>query len=278
MSKEQEAQEQPQAPAPGSPEYDAAMAAKYRESKGDVAAAQAESAPAVEKPADKPTKPEWVPEKFWDAEKGAVKAEEMAKSYSELEKKSSQPKTEEKPKGEESEEAAKDAVEEAGLDWDTIKAKGIKDGKLEDADYKRLEEDAGIPRELVDEYIELIQYRAQKNTEEAHELVGGKESMDNLLGWAAKSLAAEEITDFNDKLRGKNWRGAVNQLRFLYAEAHKSNEPKLQSGGNAPTTAAGYASRAEMKRDMSNPQYQTDPAFRALVAKRLQVSRFEADQ
>lgn len=37
-------------------------------------------------PVDAPQRPEWAPENFWDAEKGTVNAEAMAKSYSELRK------------------------------------------------------------------------------------------------------------------------------------------------------------------------------------------------
>ena len=35
----------------------------------------------------KPTRPEWCPEKFWNADKGEVNSEAMAKSYTEVEKK-----------------------------------------------------------------------------------------------------------------------------------------------------------------------------------------------
>lgn len=46
--------------------------------------------PAPADPTGKPTRPDHIPEKFWDAEKGEVRAEALAKSYTELERKQGQ--------------------------------------------------------------------------------------------------------------------------------------------------------------------------------------------
>lgn len=55
-----------------------------------------DSLSAPETPA-KPERPAHIPEKFWDADAGTIRVDEMAKSYAELEKMKSAPKAEDKP-------------------------------------------------------------------------------------------------------------------------------------------------------------------------------------
>lgn len=47
------------------------------------------AAPPASPPADGPQRPDYIPEKFWDAEKGEARIEGLAKSYGELEKRNS---------------------------------------------------------------------------------------------------------------------------------------------------------------------------------------------
>jgi hypothetical protein len=42
--------------------------------------------------------------------------------------------------------------------------------------------------------------------------------------------------------------------------------------GSAGAANVGYASQAEMVRDMRDPKYNTDPAFRAKVEQKLSVT------
>lgn len=79
-------------PVPGTPEYDAAMIAKF-ENRGVKAHGNADgpnntdtSGATAAANAPKPERPAHVPEKFWDAEKGEVRTEALLKSYGELEK------------------------------------------------------------------------------------------------------------------------------------------------------------------------------------------------
>src|SRR5687768_2714090 len=102
-------EQKPQAPAIGTPEYDAAMAAKFDKATG-----------AVEEPT-KPTRPDHIPEKFWDADKGEVRLEAMAKSYAELEKSKGKPQEEPKQEEQKAPEGSTDeatkALADKGLDY-----------------------------------------------------------------------------------------------------------------------------------------------------------------
>ena len=101
------------------------------------------------------SKPEGLPEKF-------NSVEDLAKSYSELEKKLGEqsPKVEEvdpvnkttlkeeAPKQENSLEIAENAVENAGLDFNTLADEYAKNGQLGDESYKSLEE-SGIQKNML---------------------------------------------------------------------------------------------------------------------------------
>lgn len=138
MSQAQPQQQQAQAPvvpAKGTPEYVKHMAAKWDASQ---AARVTESKP---QPADqpaKPQKPEGIPDKFWNAEKGEVDVAGLAKSYTELEKgrgKAPQQKPVEQP---DDDAAKKHAETKTKLEADVTAIKANKEAKPEDV--KKAEE------------------------------------------------------------------------------------------------------------------------------------------
>jgi hypothetical protein len=263
---------EPTEPQPGTEEYNAMMAARYREMQGRT---------------EPPARPEHVPEKFWNAEKGEVNVDALLKSYGELEKTRST--TTETPKPtdpaappkipENTDEAAKQAVENAGLDWGKLETKLAETGSLEDSDIEALVK-GGVPKSIVDNYLTLIKNESARQTEQAHAHVGGEEKMTEMLGWAAKNLSAAEIAQYNKMLATRDgWKPALDVISAKMAAASKTaGEPNLRtpSGGNPPG-GEGYRSRADMMKDMSSPEYQTNPGFRAQVAQRMSVSTFDLD-
>jgi hypothetical protein len=234
-------------------------------------AAPADTAPAVTTTAA----PDGVPEKFWDPDKGAVNVDALLKSYAELEKTRPAP-----PEASTDHDAAQQAVENAGLDWGTLVGKVSSLGGLEDSDFAALEQ-VGIPKEIVNNYLALVQNESMRQTELAHRHVGGEEKMSELLGWAAQNLSVPEITHYNAMLGTRDgWKPALDVISAKMAAASKlAGEPTLQGGtGVRGADTAGYSSRAAMMKDMGSPQYQTDPAFRQQVAQKMSVSRFESDR
>jgi hypothetical protein len=80
----------------------------------------------------------------------------MAKAYSELESKLGQAPADDAgdpPADSDDTAAAKDAVANAGVDWDSLEAEYLAKGKLSDETKAALEQ-AGIPGEVVDRYCE----------------------------------------------------------------------------------------------------------------------------
>jgi len=264
------------APAGAEGPNDAALAKKADEAQAAaLAAAEGTDPKAAE--ANKPAIPEWVPEKFRSAE-DPMKA--MADAYAELEgklgaKKDEPAKADEKkPEGTEADDAANQAVEQAGLKMEELSAEFEKEGKLADASYEKLEK-AGIPRAMVDAYIEGIKAVSEKAIGEVVGSIGGQENFDAMAQWASQNLDAKELEAYN-KATTSDVATAKLAVQGVWAKYQEANgqDPKLIKGGTAINTGAeGYESMAQMTADMKNPLYQKDPAFRAKVEQKVKNSK-----
>lgn len=272
------------APAPGSPEYDAAMAATFRESQGAVdegllarfegkTGDEQVAAPAVEPKA----RPENIPEKFWDAETGQVRVDDLLKSYTELETKGSKP-AEAQVETPPADAAA--AVEAAGLNWDDLGGKIAANGEIDQTDYDALAK-VGIPKDVVDDYIALRADARANATQAAYEYAGGEAATTELLEWAAKSLKPDQIAGYNQMLASPNWQVALDTLKTLKGRTSPTaGEPNLTHtpgvGGSPGQT--GYRTQDDMQADMANPLYfQMTPqgaAYRATVQEKVRLAAF----
>ena len=85
-------------------------------------------------------RPEWLPEKF-------NSAEDMARAYSELENRMSS------QENEQYEDDARSELDNVGVDYDALSQEFWDNGDLSPESYDQLDQ-AGIPREIVDSYID----------------------------------------------------------------------------------------------------------------------------
>lgn len=271
----------PQPEGPGLSDHDKAMIAKV-----DAKSAEVSGQPPVTPPAV-PQRPEGVPEKFWDAEKGVVKTEELLKSYSELEKGRSgkapevPPKTPEKkdeaqPLSPEAQ-AAADAAKAAGadtskVDFGALQQEYATNGGLSDASYQSLLA-AGLSRELVDAHIAGMEAQSKLAVQEAHALAGGEQKFTSMLQWAAANLSQEEREAFDASVTGSSAQRslAITGLKARFESAVGSN-PALVRGSQGGNAEGAYQSRAEVVADMRDPRYAKDPAYRARVEAKLAAS------
>lgn len=253
------------APAPGTPEYDAAMAAKFDGQTG------AGAAPPVTQPTT-PSRPDYVPEKFWDATTGTIRTEELAKSYAALEQKVSAPADPTKEGEAPAEDKATQAVENAGLDMAALQAQFDANGTLDDASYAALEK-AGITRDIVDSYIDNMQAKATLVEMEAYNMVGGKEQYASMAEWAKANFTDAELTAYNAAVVGNEDQRklALEGLKARYTAASGS-EPALLSGNSAANGVDAFASLAQLTAAIRDPKYKIDPAYRASVEAKLSRS------
>ena len=243
----------------------------------ELAAKMDEQAPPPsEETPDAPSeeRPEWLPEKF-------KSAEDMAKAYSELEKKLGQKAPEPDQKADEessqedgdatAEEQATEAADKAGLDLNELSNKYWENGELDDSDYTALEK-AGYPKDIVDQFIKGQEAQAALIEQQVFNSVGGQEEYNAMLSWAGEELSPGEVKAFNKAVNSGDMdeiNAAVKGLKARY-DASVGFEPtrQIRSDGKSASETA-YRSVAELQRDMGDPRYKTDPAFRKDVETKL---------
>ena len=226
-------------------------------------------------------RPDWLPEKF-------KSAEDLAKAYSELEKKLGtkpepveEPQTEEKASEDTSEEEdqtpedqAREATEKAGLNFDKLSEKYWNQGALDDADYKALEK-SGIPKAVVDQFIAGQEAILNTTKTQVLSTVGGEESYNEMTEWAADNFSKEEINAYNEAVNSGSLDMAMMAVKGLKAryEAEIGFEPKREiRGATAKAGSSVYRSVAELESDMRDPRYKNDPAYRKDVERKLSRS------
>lgn len=235
-----------------------------------------------------PQRPEGVPEKFWDAEKGVVRVEALTQSYAELEAKLSG-------------KADPAPAEEAPADVEVKNGKIVKkEGEAEEgeaapnpltetitaaaaeftAEGKFTEETAtklaelGIPPEVQQVYLAGLSALQAQQTAAVHGYVGGEDKYNAMAAWAGKNLSDAELDAFNAALDNPALaQNAVIGLYTRYTQANPSEGRKL-----APTNAAGapgdtFANRAEFTAALSDARYKTDPVYQRQVVEKLARTR-----
>src|SRR5690606_9158202 len=93
-------------------------------------------------------------------------------------------------------EEAKESLQTLNLDFDEFSKELSETGELSEASYERLEK-AGIPREVVDTYLDGLRALAQQQFQEIYNIVGGEENYRAMIEWASENLTDDEREAFN---------------------------------------------------------------------------------
>jgi hypothetical protein len=212
--------------------------------------------------------------------------EELEASYTALRTKMSTegaPKTEATPKTEPAKattaaptaEVAVKAVADAGLDMAALEAEYAENGKLSEDSLTKLE-GKGLTRDQVDAYIKGQEARGAQLRTEFSTIAGGEDRLKAVYEWAASNMDAKDLANYNGFIDAGNTDGAKLMLKGIVAsyEAVNGREPQLITGEAARGQGiAPYESSAQMVKDMSSKEYETDPAFRKKVEQRLSVTK-----
>jgi hypothetical protein len=277
----------PVAPQPGTPAYNALMAERYEQAQqGTKPDANAQNFQAPTQEPVKVERPAYIPEKFWDAEKGEVRTEAMAKSYVELEKTKGQPaKADDKaqPQQDGGDIDPETAVSNAGLDWNDVTSTLQTTGDLKPEHYEALKK-SGIPEEVVRDYVQgqrvVQEMRFERTAEYVAQQSGrdGNEMLEKMLAWASSGGLGKAQTDaVNTLLAGEDtWKQGIDTLANSFIKANpmygEGNQISGNGGGTSGTVA--YTTKQEMVAAMSDPRYKSDPVYRASVRSRVAISPF----
>lgn len=231
-------------------------------------------------------RPPEVPEKFWDAENGTIKTQDLLKSYSHMESQYSQLKNTPAP--------AAPALPEWDAFANTVTS-SFADGALApDARSKLV--GAGMPEKYVDGYVDLVKNYAEA-AQELHSIkiaakVGGKEKLDELLAWAGDNLDDTEIARFNTNLANPESYDMALDALIQRSGSRPASAPAAADDDTSPgadgliqgsrSSSGGgirpFADQREMVAAMSvadergRNKYRTDPAYRAEVKERVRIS------
>ena len=214
-------------------------------------------------------RPTWLPEKF-------KTPEDMATAYANLEKeftKRNQPTPPKSPTppNPPTPPASPEGKVDVNALWDEYSTKG----KISDETYALLDQ-RGIPKEMVNGFIDHAVQTAQADQNKIYERAGDKASYDAMIAWAGVNLSAAEIDAFDATVSTGSMDAALLAVDGLKARYEKDvgKDPKnlLLGGDGVPKGTAGYRSRSEMIADMKNPKYASDPAFRKDVEDKVRAS------
>ena len=208
-------------------------------------------------------RPSWLPDKFSNAE-------ELAKAYGALETKLSQRGEVKEEKTEMKIQEPKEPENKPGA-LDKYYDEYSKEGKLTETSYGELAK-LGLDRQVVDAYIDGQTALADQRSNSIMATVGGKEQYNEMIDWASKNLSSDEIKAFNSTIDTGTLEQAQLAIAGVQAKYSSNNaEPNLFSGNNADSNV-GYRSVGEMLRDINDPRYSTDSAFRQDVENKVKLS------
>ena len=194
---------------------------------------------------------EWLPEKF-------ETPEDLAKAYTELESKLGSTEV--------SEPATAEQLQQYSDNY-------AKNGELSEEDYQGLA-NMGISKDVVDSYIQGQMAIQEAEVQKIYSEVGGEKAYQDMVQWASENLSPEEVAVYDEAVRSGDQIKVMSAIRGLKARHSQTvgTQPKLVKGNTSGVTTNAYESLDQMKRDMQNPLYRTDPAFRKQVEQKLAVS------
>ena len=235
-------------------------------------------------------------------------AEELEKAYIELQQKMGKGEEADTQKPEVDPEYGRPYLEDGTVDYDTVQdiygeqiaavMEGSKvdpfkmaihfnenNGTLTEGMTQELVE-AGFPRETVEAYLKgqaaqqgfspRIENLSDSDVTDIQNLAGGKTAYDNLTSWAQNNLPAEDVSAFDEVINTGNKaavRFAVRALNAQYEDA-VGKQPDLVTGKTS-TRGDKYRSMAEVVRDMSDPKYEQDEAYRFDIMQKLERSNLK---
>ena len=200
-------------------------------------------------------RPDWLPEKF-------KSAEDMAKAYSELEKKQSTP---EEPN---TQQMRADAEASQGMEkfYTEFQDKGA----LSEQSYEELSK-MGLDKSLVDGYIAGQEAIANTEVQAVHSLVGGSDNYNKVIEYAKTNLSDVEQEAFNETLET----GSIEQVKFAVqgiasrAGINSEQPQSMINGDSIETNSDVFESSAQVIDAMNDPRYAKDPAYRKLVEEKI---------
>ncbi|MDC0283377.1 hypothetical protein OAK55_01375 [Akkermansiaceae bacterium] len=214
-----------------------------------------------------PDRPEWLPEKFDNPEA-------LADAYSNLEKQFHENKAEPSETDDNNNTSTQETPEVTNSAVTSASEEFFETGELSEETYKSLEAN-GIPKEMVDMYVNGYEAVANQQQQTLMQEAGGKENYEAMSEWAATSLTDQEQEVYNNTVESGDVNAATMAIRGLYArfQSDGGTPVSLVQGDTSGTSGAmPFSSSKEMTIAMQDPRYGYDNKYREQVSQRLSVT------
>jgi len=209
-------------------------------------------------------RPEWLPEKF-------NSPEDMARAYESLESQFTK-KKQDAEVGEETTEATDASTSTLSVDnFAEYTDEFANTGDISEESRQSIES-MGLPREMIDAYIEGQKAVIGNQFTAIYSEVGGEENYGAMLEWAGENLPEGEQDAFNDAVLGgtsAQMMFAIKSLASRWGGGEGKSSPLLQGNTGSINASGAFRSLAQVTEAMRDPRYTKDPAYRKDVEQRL---------
>jgi len=139
-------------------------------------------------------------------------------------------------------------------------------------------------QDLVNAYIEIQRNNpdaqvqsaelSDANINDVQNSVGGEQAYEQLTNWAADNLPDQEIDAFDNLIDSGNVAAIKMGLTALQSKYNEANgyEGRMLQGKKPSSSGQVFRSQAELIQAMSDPRYETDPAYRNDLLEKLDNS------
>ena len=214
-------------------------------------------------------RPAWLPEKF-------DSPEALAAAYASLQSEFSRVRGEQVEGEDYGEEGEIQIAPFSDEDMMPFTMEFEQTGDLSETSRQALAE-RGLPREMIDRYVEGMQAQTHLELMNVYDTVGGEDNYAAMVDWAAQNLDPQEQESFNHIVTTGDQNAmmfAVNSLRARWEASGQMPQPQLLQGDSGFEGAyERFESLAQVTAAMKDPRYKTDSAYRRSVELRLAQSQ-----
>ena len=134
-------------------------------------------------------------------------------------------------------------------------------GEVEDSEEGEAEEVG-----LTDDDIEALQ-----------DMVGGEEQYGQMISWASENMSDAEIDMYDEVMDSGDPAACFFAVQALMSRFNDATgvDGELLTGKSPTSVAQGFRSQAELVQAMSDPRYDSDPAYRADIMNKLENSEID---
>jgi hypothetical protein len=214
-------------------------------------------------------------------------AEELEKAYIELQGKLGQPKEEEPKEEPQAKEEVKEEKEEPKEDepdyefldklWEESKNEKYSDEILDKLNDMKPADVAQLYLNYRSGVDSEPQELTQEQATDLQKSVGGEQKYNTMLQWASQNFDEAEISRYDKVMESGDPDAAYFAVQALASKYNDGVgvEGKMLTGKPAKAQGDNFRSQAEVVRAMSDPRYESDPAYRQDIYDKLERSNLK---